>query len=265
MKIGLSTANFFPEIDTEEMIDLYGGNGIKTLEVFLNTYSEMTPEYIKALKARIDRHGVSVNSVHVMSIALEPCLFDLHERRRQDFLEIYRRTLACVRELDCAIYTFHGPPVNMTLPVYHDHIARCYDVLYELAGEAGVCLAQENVAYLASGKPEFILAMKERMKERMLHTFDIKQAVKAGLDPFDYLEVIKGDLVNVHLNDHDTGHHCLLPGRGTFDFDRFFAVLAEAGYRGNGILELYRHNFNDIKDLISARAALARQASAHGL
>lgn len=265
MKIGVSTANFFPDIDTEDMIDLYGKNGITTLEVFLNTYSEMTEDYIKKLKERTDRHGITVNSVHVMSMILEPCLFDLHSRRRRDFLELYRRTLRCVRELDSSIYTFHGPPVNMASPRHYDHIAQCYDVLYELAGEAGVRLAQENVAYLASGKPEFILAMKERMKQRMFHTFDIKQAVKAGIDPYDYLAVIAKDLVNIHLNDNDAASHCLLPGQGTFDFGRFFRKLKDIGYRGNGILELYRHNFNDEKDLVQARLALIRQAEENGL
>ena len=265
MKIGLSTANYFPEIDTEDMIDLYGKNGVDTVEVFLNTYSEMTEDFIKKLKERIDTYGITVNSVHVMSMVIEPCLFDLHYRRRTDFLEIYKRTLQCIRELDSSIYTFHGPPVNMALPQYYDHIANCYDVLYELAGEAGVGLAQENVAYLASGQPEFILEMKDRMKQRMFHTFDIKQAVKAGIDPYRYLEVIGPDLVNIHLNDNDATNHCLLPGTGSFDFDRFFAHLAKIGYGGNGIIELYRHNFNTEKDLVNARLALIRQAQKNGL
>lgn len=265
MKIGCSTANYFPQIDTEDMIDLYGKCGIDTVEVFLNTYSEMTEDFIKELKRRIHHNGITVNSVHVMSMVLEPCLFDLHYRRRQDFLEIYQRTLQCIRELDCSIYTFHGPPVNMVLPQYLDHIAQCYDVLYELAGSAGVLLAQENVAYLASGQPDFILAMKGRMNQRMLHTFDIKQAVKAGIDPYRYLDVIIKDVVNIHLNDNNATAHCLTPGQGTFDFERFFKYLATMGYQGNGIIELYRHNFKDEKELIMARAALVRQAQKNGL
>ncbi len=265
MKIGASTANYFPEINTEDMIDLYGKNGIDTLEVFLNTYSEMTEDFVKMLRERADRYHITVNSVHAMSFALEPFLFDLHYRRRRDFLDIYRQMLKRIRQLGSSIYTFHGPPVNMTQPEYHDHIAQCYDVIYELAGEAEVKLAQENVAYLAAGNPEFIIAMKEKMKLRMYHTFDIKQAVKAGLDPYDYLKVIKDDLVNVHLNDNDATHHCLTPGRGTFDFDRFFRTLKEYGYQGNGIVELYRHNFKDEKDLVQARQALIRQAQENGL
>ena len=265
MKIGVSTANYFPEIDTEDMIDLYAKAGIDTVEVFLNTYAEMTVEFIGELKRRIDHYGMTVNSVHIMSMVLEPCLFDLHTRRRQDFLDIYKRTLQCIRALDCSIYTFHGPPVNMALPQYLDHIARCYDVLYELAGAAGVSLAQENVAYLASGRPEFIVDMKHRMNQRMFHTFDIKQAVKAGVDPYHYLAVIGNDMVNLHLNDNDETRHCLTPGQGTFDFERLFQTLASLDYKGNGIIELYRHNFIDEKELVTAQAALIRQAQKYGL
>ena len=265
MKIGLSTANYFPEYNTEDMIDLYGSLGIDSVEIFLNTYSEMEDDFISMVREKCDSYGIKVNSVHVMSAMMEPCLFDLLDRRRHDFLEIYKQTLKCVRGLGSEIYTFHGVPNNMAQPSNYDHVARCYDVLYELAGEAGVCLAQENVAYLASGNIDFIREMKSRMKHRMVHTFDIKQAVRAGIDPYQYLEVIQDDLVNVHINDHNRDNTCLLPGQGTFDFVRFFSKLKEINYGGNGILELYRHNFNDEADLVNARLALLRQMEEHGL
>lgn len=264
MKIGLSTANFFPEYNTEDMIDRYGALGVDSVEIFLNTYSEMEPDFIAMIRDRCDRHGIAVNSVHVMSAAMEPFLFDLLDRRRLDFIGIYKRTLQCVRGLGSDIYTFHGVPKNMADPRRYDHLARCYDILYDLAGEAGVRLAQENVAYLASGSPQFIEEMKSRMHHRMFHTFDIKQAVRAGIDPYDYLAVIRDDLVNVHLNDHDSENSCLLPGQGTFDFRRFFSELQRIGYEGNAILELYRHNFTDENDLKRARLALLRQTEAHG-
>lgn len=263
MRIGLSTANFFPEYNTEDMITRYGEWGVTSVEVFLNTFSEMRPEFIRLLRDRCEAHGIAVHSVHVMSAVMEPCLFDLLERRRQDFLAIFRETLQCVRGLGADIYTFHGPPLYMAEPSFHDHLARCYDELYELAEAAGVRLAQENVGYLPSGQPEFIRAMKDRMNHRMLHTFDIKQAVRAGVDPFAYLELVGPDLVNVHLNDHDRDHSCLLPGAGSFDFPRLFGQLKDLGYQGNAILELYRHNFQDERDLLEACRRLADQWDSH--
>lgn len=265
MNIGLSTANFFPEYNTEDMIDLYGSLGVDSVEIFLNTYSEMEDDFIAMVKEKCDTYGIKVNSVHVMSAMMEPCLFDLLDRRRRDFIKIYKQTLKCVQGLGSQIYTFHGVPKNMAQPSQYDHVACCYDVLYELAGEAGIQLAQENVAYLASGSTDFIQEMKSRMKQRMVHTFDIKQAVRAGVDPYQYLEVIQDDLVNVHINDHDGNHTCLLPGQGTFDFTRFFSKLKQIDYDGNGILELYRHNFNDEADLVNARLGLLRQMEEHGL
>ncbi len=243
MKIGLSTANYFPEVDTEDMIDLYGRHGVPTVEIFLNTFSEMTEDFIALLNERLDSYGMTVNSVDVMSTMLEPGLFDLHHRRRGDYIAIYRNTLKCVKALGSDIYTFHGPLDLMDRPDQYDHLAACYDVLYALAEDAGVRLAQENAAHHAARSPEFIRAMKQRMDRRMLHTFDIKQAIRAGVDPYEYLALISEDLVNVHLNDHDEEHFCLIPGQGSFDFNRFFNRLKELDYTGNGILELYRHNF----------------------
>lgn len=265
MKIGLSTANYFPEVDTEDMIDLYGRNGVETVEIFLNTFSEMTTEFMDILNRRLDHYGMTVNSVHAMSIMVEPCLFDLHHRRREDYLDIYRNTLRCVRALGSDIYTFHGPMAMMDREDQYDHLAACYDVLYELAEDSGVRLAQENVAHHAAITPDFIRAMKERMNHRMLHTFDIKQAVRAGQDPYEYLAVVSADLVNVHLSDHDFEHYCLVPGEGNFDFQRFFRTLREVGYTGNGILELYRQNFKGEEDLMAARQALENDARESGL
>ncbi|WFF72051.1 sugar phosphate isomerase/epimerase [Proteiniclasticum sp. QWL-01] len=262
MKIGLSTANYFPEMNTEDMIDHYGALGIDSVEIFLNTYSEMEEGFIAMLRDRCDRYGITVNSVHVMSMIMEPCLFDLLPRRRQDFLKLFRNTLRCVRGLGSDIYTFHGVPRNMADPRYYDHLAGCYDELYELSGEAGVRLAQENVAYLASGDPAFLREMKSRMKQRMLHTFDIKQAIRARVNPYDFLEVLGEDLINVHLNDHNATDNCLLPGRGTFDFSAFFRHLQAMGYAGNGILELYRQNFKDEADLMAGSRILTDAAEA---
>lgn len=264
MKIGLSTANFFPEIDTEDMIDLYGRSGVPTIEVFLNTFSEMTEDFIAVLTSRLDKYDMTVNSVHAMSSMIEPCLFDRHDRRRKDYLDIYQNTLKCVRALGSDIYTFHGPLDLMAAPASYDHLAACYDELYQRAEDAGVKLAQENAARHAAQSPDFIREMKGRMKRRMLHTFDIKQAVRAGIDPYDYLEVIGDDLVNVHLNDNDSEHFCLRPGQGSFDFDHFFQTLKRNGYEGNGILELYRHNFEGEADLLAARHQLEQQVTALG-
>lgn len=264
MRIGLSTANFFPEYNTEDMILRYSQLGVDTVEIFLNTFSEMEPDFIAMLRARCDAGGIRVNSVHVMSSVMEPCLFDLLERRRMDFVGIFRRTLACVRGLGSDIYTFHGPPRHMEDPRFYDHLARCYDELYALAEDAGVRLAQENVGYLPSGQPEFIRQIKGRMDRRMLHTLDIKQAVRAGVDPFAYLELVGSDLVNVHFNDHNDTDSCLLPGEGQFDFGSFFRRLDELGYRGGGILELYRHNFTDERDLMDACRRLSDQWDDNG-
>lgn len=104
MKIGLSTANYFPEMNTEDMIDHYGALGIDSVEIFLNTYSEMEEGFIAMLRDRCDRYGITVNSVHVMSMIMEPCLFDLLPRRRQDFEAVPEYPPVCPRAGERHLY-----------------------------------------------------------------------------------------------------------------------------------------------------------------
>lgn len=259
MKIGLSTANYYPELNTEDIIDLYGKRGIKEVEIFLNTLSEMEEDYVKLLKEILDRNNMKCSSIHVMSAMLEPCLFDLHKRRREDYIKIYKKTLSAMKILDTKVYTFHGPGKYNVESSPLSHLADCYDRLNYLALEEGVFLAQENVFYLASGDPEFIGKIRNLTKEDMFFTLDIKQARRSGKKIEDFLKVMEGSIVNLHLSDYNKENTCLLPGSGMEDFKSLFKLMKERGYKGNGILELYRNNFKEFTDLVNSMNYLERE------
>lgn len=265
MKIGFSTANYFPELSTEDAISHYGDLGVEILEVFLNTYSEMTPDYMDLLNQRLQARGVRVQSVHVMSMFMEPCLFDRLERRRQDFLDLFENTLDCLVSLGCNVHTFHGPPKNMVVQAGMAHIAACYDDLVRRARAKGVRIAQENVAYLASGELTFLQELRAAMREPLHYTFDIKQAVRSGLSPMEVVEVMGDKIINLHINDHDEAGTCLLPGRGRFDYEKLFSKLKELNYQGGAIIELYRENFADGAELMATRQRLIEIAGRAGL
>ena len=52
-------------------------------------------------------------------------------------------------------------------------------------------------------------------------------------------------LVNIHINDFDAEHSCLLPGEGTMDYVPFFEYLRDSGYDAQVLIEVYAANFKD--------------------
>ncbi len=259
MEIGLSTANYYPQYDTEDIVSLYGSMGVRTCEIFLNTFSETREDYCKNLKEILDKYGMVCNSVHVMSSMMEPCLFDLHKRRRDDYLEIFKNTLRAINILGSDIYTFHGPTAYTMDNIPLSHTADCYDRIYCMAGEKDIRLAQENVWYLASGNISFIENVMDKMKEEMKFAFDIKQARRSGTDTGRILSVMGENIINLHLSDSDGEKSCLLPGKGNYDFGGLFHELEKRNYRGRGILEVYREDFDGREDLLKGIRHLAER------
>lgn len=256
MKIGISTANFYPDINTEDVLGIYREKGFDTVETFLNTFSEMEEDYAKRLRERCDELGIVVNSIHVMSNVMEPSLFDRQKRRRDDFVKIFKSSVKAAKILGTDIYTFHGPNIWMGDQFPMSHIADCYDrIIYEGLAE-GVHVAQENVAYQAAGNPDWLRRLVEKVRFEMKFTFDIKQARRIGRDPEEFFDIMGKNIINVHLNDNDENNVCLLPGRGKQDFSYIYRRLEELDYKGNGIIEVYRDNFKDENDLKNAREYL---------
>jgi sugar phosphate isomerase/epimerase len=74
---------------------------------------------------------------------------------------------------------------------------------------------------------------------------DIKQAVRAGADPFAFLPVMGDRLLHIHVLDFDPLGRLCLPGQGTFDFIRLRRELDAMNYQGDVILEPYAAQTED--------------------
>ena len=72
-----------------------------------------------------------------------------------------------------------------------------------------------------------------------------------------------GDRIcNIHLNDFDEEHSCLLPGEGTMDYGAFFGELARLGYDRQVLIEVYKDNFDSLDRIRRAVEWLARSHNA---
>ena len=106
------------------------------------------------------------------------------------------------------------------------------------AAQRGIQIAWENVSWCQLTTPERVIEMKKWLPD-IGFTLDIKQAMRAGCEPVEFIGAMGSQLVNVHICDwHENGALCL-PGEGNFDFDAFMLALKREGYDGPIIVEPY--------------------------
>ena len=106
------------------------------------------------------------------------------------------------------------------------------------AAQQGIRIAWENVSWCQLTTPERVIEMKKWLPD-IGFTLDIKQAMRVGRDPAEFISVMGRLLVNVHICDwHENGALCL-PGEGNFDFEAFMLALKREEYDGPVIIEPY--------------------------
>lgn len=256
MDIGLSSANFYPEVNTEDSIGIMKSLGFNFGEIFINTPSEYSEEFLYKLNGEKEEQDFEILSLHAFCATFEFYLFDSYERRRKDMMEYFKRHCEFARRIGAKYYTFHGMKSTALNSKKLKLIGEVYEELSYIALENNIKLAQENVAWCQSGDLEFLKFLKEEIKNPVYFTLDIKQAYKANLSPYKYLKVMGDRLVNIHINDKDKNNTCLLPGTGEVDFKLFLDRLKKMGYNGRAIIEVYRENFSSYEELLKAKEYL---------
>lgn len=256
MRSGISTACLYP-MELEKALPTLLSMDFHLFEIFINTFSEMKPDYIANLKRMIDDTGSSVKSIHPFTSGFESfLLFTDYDRRFQDGLDFYKRYFETANLLGAKILVLHGQRSDkrsrVTEELYFDHYGR----LFELGKTFGITVAQENVNLFRSEDPEFIVRMRENLKEECAFVLDVKQAVRAGKDPIAMCAAMGENLVHVHINDNDRNSDCLLPGFGTMDFNVLKNQLEGFGFAGDLIIEVYRRSFTDLKELEAAKRTI---------
>lgn len=253
MEIGLSSASFYPNIHTENSIALMKSLGFQSGEIFLNSPSEYEENFLINLLEEKNKYSFKINSVHGFSASFEPFLFDSYKRRRDDMIVYFKKLCKAAKLLGAQCYTFHGMRrIDMSF-VDMELILEVYNKLAYIAAEEGIKLAQENVSWCMSSDVNFLAEIKEKCKYPLYFTLDIKQAYKGGTNPEDYINIMKRDIVNFHINDRDKDNVCLLPGKGEVDYKKIFCKLKEMSYNGIGIIEVYSNNYLNYDEIIDSK------------
>lgn len=253
MRSGISTACLYP-MKLEEAFSTLISMGFRVFEVFINTYSELQPDYLEGLKRMADGNGCSVKSVHPFTSGFENfLLFSEYERRFEDGLEFYRSYFDACNLLGAAILVLHGQRRDVRGAEAEKRYLERYARLFELGRTYGVTVAQENVNLMRSNEEDFIRRMRVRCGPDCAFVLDIKQAVREGKDPLSLCRAMGDRLVHIHLNDNDPGSDCRLPGFGSMDYRPILGLLGRSGFDGDLIIEVYRKSFGSLSELPEAK------------
>lgn len=246
MLAGVSTACFYPE-RTERAFACLSGFGAEAAEIFFNAPSELKDDFTKQLAKVAADNGTQILSVHPFTSGLEPLLFFTEYRRRTlDGLELYKHYFHAANMLGAKILVLHGDRKEAIKPY-----SRYFDMFGELAQTGrsmGITVAQENVPRCISHCPEFFKAMAAYLPDARF-ILDTKQCIRAGYSIEQMIKAMGNRLIHVHVSDHDAKNDCLPVGRGIMDLKALVARLKGSGFDGGVILEVYRDNYGDYKEL----------------
>ncbi|MDR2908871.1 MAG: sugar phosphate isomerase/epimerase [Oscillospiraceae bacterium] len=246
MQPGISTACLYPRYTEESLRDILALRPA-CVEVFINAREELSAPFLRGLRAMADSAGARIASVHPYLSAMEPLyFFSGYSRRFLEGREEYKRHYEAAGMLGAEAVVFHGNFYGNEIPP-GQYFER-FSVLWEDARREGISLCQENVERCASREPGFFKQMRSALADAEF-ILDVKQAVRAGQNPFEMANAMGGKIKHVHLSDHTGAQSCLPPGRGVFNIREFLEHIAKNGFSGSVIVELYRENFKDIVEL----------------
>ena len=263
VKTGISTASFFDTLMLEDAPGLFSRWGVKYAEYYLNSYCEYDPAFIDRLAKLSDDAGVRVVSIHPMSLQYEPLLFTPHPRQRSDAEKAYELVLKAGERLGADHYVMHGPVVlnGVAKNLQLERLAPIFDRLSDMAEDHGLHLTLENVSYSIMPTPEIGLAIHSMMTRPLYHTLDVKQSVRAGVDPLDFVNAFGDRIIAVHACDFhlaDGKPRYSLPPHGGYDFKSLTDALIRKGFQGTVLLEVYSDMFRTHSEVKEAYEALSR-------
>lgn len=247
MRAGVSTACLYPT-EVEKAFRQLAENGVKTMEIFVNTDSELRDPYLSEMLAVQNGFGVKVVSVHPYTCGIEPMmLFTPYERRVNDMLEYFKRFFEYMDLFGAEFFVLHGNKPENRCPDerYFERFLR----LQETAREFGVCAVQENVSRCTCRNLDFLLKMKDALGDDAAFVIDTKQAIRSGCDPIGMIKALGKSVKHIHFSDSGKDGDCLKFGMGEYDNMTLFRELQKSGYSGSIIIELYRGSYESVRDL----------------
>ena len=237
MKLGLSTAAFYGRWETEEAAAQMAKLPIDCAEVFLQSQSEYSTSFASLVRRNLA--GTACTSVHPLG-EYENHMARRSARQMRDAFDQFRRVLDAGAAMGAGTFVYHGRHTPMLSPLPWDLAWNVEAIapMCEEAAQRGMAVGWENVFWCQLTTPQRVREARRALPQ-VRFTLDIKQAIRAGCDPIDFVQAMGDRLCNVHVCDWREDGALCLPGEGVYDFAALFAALQAAGYDGPVILEPY--------------------------
>ena len=249
-QIGISSACFYPE-ETEKSLETAGECGFGTVEIFLNSHSELEDDFVEKLLSIKEKYNLDIVSLHPFaSFAESFYLFSNYTRRYTDILPLYDRLFEVTAKLGASFFVFHGAKIPGSIS--DEEYCRRFAHLIEMGKKYGVKVCQENVVNHRSESPAYLKMMRDNIGDDFSIVLDIKQAHRAVYTPYDFIEELSDNIVHIHISDRNDEKDCITPLEGCFDFEKLFSEMKKRGYDGKYIIELYYWSFEDKQEIIES-------------
>lgn len=251
MQVGISTASLFMRQYNEEAVQTIKNLGVKTCEIFLETFSEYTREYGELLNEK--KGSLNVNSVHLYTTHIEPQLFSENERTLKDAHYFLERAMQAAQAFGAKYYTFHGTAryKKASRSGANDNfekIGRTLETTRALCEKYGVALSLETVEWSTYNRPGVFTEVKKYCP-KLYTTLDIKQVRLSDRPESEYLKEMAGHISHVHASDINSAGKTCLPGKGNYDFESLVKRLADTGFNGAILIEAYKDDYDKIEEL----------------
>lgn len=140
-------------------------------------------------------------------------------------------------------YVYYEPHTDHSLPLYQEGLAKGL----EWASKAGVMLALENVDGNDVSSLKQAMYFVDAFDSPWFQVYpDIGNLSEHKLDVCSELELARGHIVGVHVKDTIPGEPRRIPfGEGTTPFVAAFSKLAEMGFSGPVLLEMWNDDSPD--------------------
>ncbi len=260
MKVGISTASLFLDLNTEDATEFLAKNNVGVCEIFLTARSEYEKSFAEELVKR--KGNMLVNSVHALTTQFEPQLYSKNSRAYEDAFNTLTTVLETAKIIGAKNYTFHGYARIKKTPIKIDYDT-CGDFTNKIAekcAEYGVNLSYETVHWCYYNYIGFFREMKKRCPI-LKGTLDIKQARQSDIFYGDFITEMGKDISTVHITDIGSDGKMCLPGFGEFNFDEMFSRLKDVGFNGTVLTEAYRNDFCNREELFTSLQIIKEKAS----
>jgi sugar phosphate isomerase/epimerase len=208
--------------------------GFDCLELCLEP-SDVRPEHLDAalcseIRNMLDGLGIGLASVSYHGDTEPP------EQRRAN----QERAVRVTHWLGANILIFNGEKVTDRPRQWDEHVAR-FKALSCLADAEGVTLAIEPEPLLVIGSSQDMLDMMQAVgSPRLKVNLDIGHAQITDNDLAASVRQLGSAIVHLHLEDiKDRVHRHLMFGRGNIDFSALRQALADVGYSGPYVADLF--------------------------